>query len=348
MKPTSEQPVDRDLNRRLVRKDEPLPNGARRSPISADNPAVALRRRQITEAWLARMRSGSLVELKRGDRRNLFLVHDGDGEVLLYLSLARRLPADMAVFGLEPRRVAGIPLAHSSIEEMAAFYLEAVRRKQPHGPYLLGGMCAGGVIAYEMAAQLEAAGESVALVLLLEASMPQALKRPGLTLDKRLARLRQAIAEHRGSQASWFDRLRTVTVVSARKAGGALRWEITERSARWWTIARFHLMRARLHRGREWPRFLPELSARQIYATAHQRYAPRPVALASVVLVRAQSGEGDDVPYREVYRDESFGWSALVPKLKVIDVEGGHSSMLEERFVDSLANALRPFLDSCG
>ena len=60
---------------------------------------------------------------------------------------------------------------------MASFYVKEVRKKQPLGPYLLGGFCAGGVIAHEMASQLLYAGEIVELVALLDAATPQAFKR---------------------------------------------------------------------------------------------------------------------------------------------------------------------------
>ena len=95
----------------------------------------------------------SLVTLRRSGDRRLFLVHDGDGETLLYRNLAHRLPAAMSVYGIQPERRARIPLAHLSIEEMAASYVKTVRAEQPDGPYLLGGMCAGGLIAFEMARQ---------------------------------------------------------------------------------------------------------------------------------------------------------------------------------------------------
>ena len=84
--------------------------------------------------------------------------------------------------------MAGVPLAHARIEDMAAFYIDQVRKKQPHGPYRLGGMCAGGVIAYEMASQLVRAGESVELVAILDAATPQAAKRPGRIARQRLGR----------------------------------------------------------------------------------------------------------------------------------------------------------------
>ena len=62
------------------------------------------------------------------------------------------------------------------------------------------------------------------------------------------------------------------------------------------------------------------------------------------MLVRARVGEGGDTPYRQIYADETFGWNAVTNNIAVVDVEGGHSSMLQEPFVDSLAAALTPHL----
>ena len=88
-------------------------------------------------------RSAALIELKHGGSRSFFLVHDGDGETLLYLNLARRMPADFTVFGVQPRR-REVPLAHTRIEDMAAYYIEQMRKRQPSGPYLLGRHVRGG------------------------------------------------------------------------------------------------------------------------------------------------------------------------------------------------------------
>ena len=206
--------------------------------------------------------SGAFVELKSGGPRNLFLVHDGFGETLLYLNLARRMPDDLAVFGIEPRRMAGVPLAHTRIEDMAAFYIDQVRKKQPNGPYRLGGMCAGGVIAYEMASQLVRAGESVELVALLDAATPQAVKRPGRITRQRLGRMAQALADVRSSQRSRARRALAFSVTISRKLVNALMWEIMRRGTQWSVRARFRLLRELLARGMPWPRFIPELSVR--------------------------------------------------------------------------------------
>jgi thioesterase domain-containing protein len=307
-------------------------------------PAIHARREQISRAWTSRLRSGALIELRRGGPRNLFLVHDGEGETLLYLNFARRMPDDLAVFAIEPRRIARVPMAHASIEDMAAFYIEDVRKKQPRGPYLLGGLCAGGVIAYEMASQLVRAGESVELLALLETATPKAPMRRGRIREERLNRLKQAIADAQKSGLGPLKRARIVSTAISQKLVNALLWEILQRGKQWTVGVRFRLLRQLLTRELAWPRFVPELSVREIYDSTHARYEPKPLPSGSVVLVRAQTGEEEDTPYRRIYDDETFGWDAVARGIKVVDVDGGHSTMLHEPFVESLATALMPYL----
>jgi len=290
------------------------------------------------------MRSGGLIELKRGGPRGLFLVHDGEGETLVYLNFARCMPDGLAVFAIEPHRIGRVPLAHGTIEDMAAFYIEQVRKKQPHGPYLLGGLCAGGIIAYEMASQLVSAGETVELVALLETAAPKASERPGRIREQRLGRLRQAVAHAQSGEVAPFKRAGVVSGVVSRKLLHALLWEIMQRAKQWWARARYCLLRKVLMHELAWPKLIPELSVRQIYECAQARYTPKPLSISSVVLVRARAGEGDDTPNRDVYTDETFGWNTVAESLFVVDVDGGHSTMLEQRFVASLAQALLPYL----
>ena len=302
-----------------------------------ESPTVRALARHLDQQRMPR--SGALVSLRQGGRRNLFLVHDGDGETLLYLNLARRMPADLSVFGIEPRRIAGVPLAHTRVEDMAAFYNEEMRKKQPHGPYLIGGMCAGGVIAYEMASQLVRAGESVALVAVLDAAAPGAAKKPRRIAKQRLSRVQQTLSQAQKNDTSPVRRASMVIAAISRKATNALIWEVRQRFRRWSAHARFRLLRWLLRREAAWPKLIPALSVRQIYDTAEESYAPQPLAVSSVLLVRAQTGEGSDTPYRDIFADETFGWDAIARGLAVVDVEGGHSSMLQEPFVESLGQS---------
>ena len=139
----------------------------------------------------------------------------------------------------------------------------------------------------------------------------------------------------------------TILGMISRKLVNTLTWEIKRRTTKWWVAARFLLLRKLLARGWPWPRLVPRLSARQIYESADALYVARPLSRASVVLVRARAGvEGvaDDIPYLDIYADEALGWRALIEQLNVIDVDGGHSSILREPFVQSLATALGPLV----
>lgn len=91
-----------------------------------------------------------------------FCVHPATGSPFAYMELARQLKRQF--YGLRSRVVE--PL--TSIAAMAAHYLEAVRAVQPNGPYLLGGWSMGGLVAYEMAVQLQAQGATVGLVALMD------------------------------------------------------------------------------------------------------------------------------------------------------------------------------------
>ena len=218
-----------------------------------------------------------------------------------------------------------------------------MRNKQAHGPYLLGGMCAGAVIAYEMASQLTRAGERVDLVALLDAATPQAKKRARIA-KQRLGRLSQALADARGAEGVLVERVRAAVQITSRKLVNALSWEATRRARRWSARARFRLLRELLARQKPWPTFIPALSVRETYDSAEARYVPRALSDARIVLVRARAGEAADTPYREIYVDGVLGWSAVARRLTVVDVEGGHSSMLQEPFVASLAAALMPYV----
>jgi thioesterase domain-containing protein len=103
-----------------------------------------------------------------GARRPLFLVHPSSGSAFCYVPLAPRLGADQPVYGLEAPGFDGDEPSLPSIQAMAACYVDAVRGVKPRGPYVVGGWSNGGVIAFEMARQLAAAGEAVDRLLVID------------------------------------------------------------------------------------------------------------------------------------------------------------------------------------
>ena len=123
-------------------------------------------------------RSPSLVRLAAGGPEPpLFLVHPVGGSALCYSRLAALVGGDRPVYGLQAQGLRPGEDPHETIEEMAAFYVEQVRRVAPERPYHLGGWSLGGVVAYEMAQQLVREGAPVDLVALLDAVVPTELAR---------------------------------------------------------------------------------------------------------------------------------------------------------------------------
>jgi amino acid adenylation domain-containing protein len=119
--------------------------------------------------------SSALVILQKGDahKRPLFLVHAAGGGVLCYADLVRHLGADQPCYGLQARGLDGDQEPDTQIEVMARSYIELLRTAQPQGPYLLGGWSLGGVIAFEMAQQLTAQGQAVALLVMIDSYAPR-------------------------------------------------------------------------------------------------------------------------------------------------------------------------------
>jgi thioesterase domain-containing protein len=194
-------------------------------------------------------------------------------------------------------------------------------------------MCAGGVIAYAMAAHLRALGEPVEVVLILDGATPQAPQRGGRIANQRMSRMRSLVQGDQGQGLALLG-----AVLS--KVWNALRYELSafvqRRSAR----LRFRLLQALVRRDQAWPGWLTGLSVAQIYGALEARYQPPVLTDVAVLLVRASRGEDADTPYRDIYQDDDFGWRQVAQQLAVADVAGGHASMLQEAQVDSLLSAL--------
>jgi amino acid adenylation domain-containing protein len=110
-----------------------------------------------------------------GSRPPMFFVHPAGGLSWGYLQFQRHLGADQPIYGLQARAFTRSELP-GSVAEMAEDYLEQIRTVQPAGPYHLAGWSLGGLVAYEMACRLQAAGEEVGLLALMDAYHGQDLE----------------------------------------------------------------------------------------------------------------------------------------------------------------------------
>jgi amino acid adenylation domain-containing protein len=132
--------------------------------------AVVLRQQQIAEEeqLLAAIQT-------QGTRPPFFCVHPAGGTAFCYITLSRCLGPDQPFYGLHAplgaSRGGKEKTVGDTIEEMAARYIAAIQTLQPQGPYLLGGWSLGGVIAFEMAQQLQRQGHEVAVLAIIDSAI---------------------------------------------------------------------------------------------------------------------------------------------------------------------------------
>ena len=143
-------------------------------------PTVAQMTAKLSEDGF-RPRWRSLVGIRpNGSKPPLFVIPGAQGNALHSTRLAWELGPEQPVYALHSVGLDGqrAPLEH--VEEIAKYFLDEIRPVQEHGPYYLAGICMGGVVAWEMARQLRAQGEEVALLAMVETWMPDSLKPLGL------------------------------------------------------------------------------------------------------------------------------------------------------------------------
>jgi amino acid adenylation domain-containing protein len=268
--------------------------------------------------------ASSLVPIRpQGSKSPVFLVHGAEGNVLLYRDVAEYIKSDHPVYGLQARALNGGRLTdRTTVQEMAAGYIEDIRSVQPHGPYLLGGYCFGGVVAFEMAQQLTARGQRVELVFMLETYNLNTISRNALRLLAPL-NLAQNIGFHfanfldaRGKGSTKFLNQKLDTVLDRL----AIRLRHT-----------FH--RLQQIAGRATHEVYPHFMVKKANEYAGFHYAPRPYD-GRVVLIRPKryfAGRGNP----------SMGWSEVVTSgIEIRHLPIYPKGMLVEPFCRQLAETI--------
>jgi amino acid adenylation domain-containing protein len=260
-----------------------------------------------------------LVALRRtGSRRPFFCVHPVGGGVLCYEPLARLMGPEQPFYALQALGVERDEGAQQTVEAMAERYLAAVRAVQPEGPYQLGGWSFGGLIAFEMARQLTAAGEEVAALVLLDSRVPRA------------APTGDAMAGFEAQMAAELGLTLTEEELAPLGPVAALARvvEVAEEAGT-------------LPRGRGAALVHGIRATRQAATVAASRYAARSWN-GSLTLLRAQDTEG-------LLPEEDFGWGRLcATPIAVRAVPGTHGSMVRTPHVEEVARVLMRVLDAAG
>jgi acyl carrier protein len=119
------------------------------------------------EEWSAPWQSLVAIQPK-GSKPPFFCMHPRQGNVFCYYKMVHYLGEDQPFYGLQARGLDGKQTPYTRIEDMAADYIEEIQTIQPFGAYFLGGYSFGGLVAYEMARQLHAQGQKVAMLTLFD------------------------------------------------------------------------------------------------------------------------------------------------------------------------------------
>ena len=123
----------------------------------------------------------SLVPIQpHGSKPPFFCVPGGGGNVIYFYELVRMMGSEQPFYGLQAVGLDGYSEPHTTVEAMAAHYIEALQSVQPQGPYFIGGHSFGGKVAFEIAQQLAKAGHEIGRLVIFDISAPT----PNLLVQK--------------------------------------------------------------------------------------------------------------------------------------------------------------------
>jgi thioesterase domain-containing protein len=267
--------------------------------------------------------SSSLVPIQpSGSLPPFFCVHAVGGNVLEYYDLAKHLGTDQPFYGLQSRGLTG-DTPDTRIEDMAAHYVNEMRKVQPVGPYFLGGRSLGGMIAYEMACRLRADGDEVAMLALLD-SYPVGYERlaaNGSKTKTRMARFAKRFGAHLTNIRGLAGREKLLYIFDKSKYG-----PVRVKSQLWRAI-----YRAYQNAGVNLPRTLQNVE--QFNWLAARKYRPRPFD-GRVTLFWASKD------LRAKF-DLVEGWQMLARGgVDIHEISGTHLDMIKEPHVTDLAKQL--------
>ncbi len=268
----------------------------------------------------------SLVRIRQGGSKpSLFLMHSHGGNVLEYHALVNGLEPDQPLYAFQAKGLDGNITKDPTFEEMASNYIDELRSFQPQGPYYLGGFCLGGLLALEAAQQLTAAGQEVALVVMIQSMHPEANRFKRNT----------TVFQRWWYRAIWRIKLEMENLYQ--RGDGY----IAERSRRAWEVGRARFAIALDNRNGKKPSNPSQLPLLYIFEAlrielrkAMEKYVPRPYG-GDVLLFRASR----QLPGLD--SDEFLGWKRVLHgKLEVCEIPGRQQNLMLEPNVSRLSKEL--------
>jgi len=285
-----------------------------------------LNQKELIPSW------SPLVEIQTGGYKPpLFFMHAEGGNVLEYQPLAKHLGKDQPFYGLQAQGLEGKEIVVHTIEEMAAHYIKEIKTVQPKGPYYIGGYCLGGLVAFEMAQQLQAEGEQVAFLALISTSTPAQLRniKPNSNIFVRLIyRILERI-ELELNNLSVLERKAKLSYIFQRIDRMLQKSQFRSEDLFDRLFSLFHLKYKWHSRV-----YLLEKSV-ELTDDAYMEYRPKPLR-NRILLFRVSKQE------RELTFDPTLGWRDLAEDgVHDYEVHGFHKNILREPNVRALAEKLR-------
>ncbi len=264
-----------------------------------------------------------LVAMHDGDggpRQPFFLVAGMFGNVLNLRHLAHLLGSDRPFYGLQAKGLYGGEEPHETIEEAASAYIEEMRKVQPEGPYMVGGFSGGGITAYEIAHQLEALGETVSIVVMLDTPLPK--RRPLSRMDRMLIQLQQAKAKGILYPLIW--------------AKNRIVWEFVKRRQNEETQSEGAFHNAEIEAA-----FYRAIAAYDVRPWGGRLMLYRPPLVGTWTV-----SNGAMVNSERTYVTHDNDWGLYTPQIEVFEVPGDHDSMVLEPNVRVLAGLMREAIEA--
>ncbi len=285
--------------------------------------------------------NSNLILLREGGSKNFYFIYDGDGEILLYKALADILSSDYTFYGILPKRTQQIPQLACSIPLMAADCIEIIKQHQHSGPYYFGGLCAGGVITFEMTRQLINSGDQIGKAIIFDAAHPRCPRNPNHNQKRRAKSFKLDIRQLLNSDISFIRKqVKLITIISS-KVYNLLNYEIQKRITQLQHNKKLEIYKEAINGHAEWPADVEPISIRAIYERARDTYGEEKVSCEQLLLIKSQAKEFtiSDEPMSEMYSGDFLGWEKYITSGKIgrILTEGGHSSMLQRPYLNQLA-----------
>jgi len=269
-----------------------------------------------------------------GSKKPFFCVPGIGGNVLYFYDLARHLGSDRPFYALQARGLDGESEPFTQVEDMAAYYIQAIQTVQSQGPYLLGGHSFGGLVVFEIAQQLQKQGHEVTLVAIIDAVAPIFSKKSIAVNDNDLDYTEFANYMEYMFYPQWKLSKQTFASLNQEEQLDYLKQKWSELNSLPEDVA------SKSFRG------LVEVY--KANTKAHRNYCPEQLLPTRLAVFRASEIDAIDVAMgglTDLLKNPTLGWSNFSTTNENYLIPGNHMTMMQKPHVQELAAQLKISLD---